>query len=445
MRRLHFTILIILLLVSEAFYLLLYSHLAERLFLFIVVSLVNSRMFVLAWLLIRKENIPSPKNFLLVLLLFGMMFRISLIFLKPIASDDIYRYIWDGKVQAYGINPYRYSPDDPALEGLRSTVLPEEINFPQLKTIYPPFAEWTFLLTYRLVGESLVGFKAVMLLAECITIFLLLLLLHELNIPQINIALYVLCPLPIMQFMVDGHLDAIGFPFLLLFILLWLRGKRLHSYIALGISVISKLFPVVFLPAVMSFEKGGRKLPAGLIPTGILVAAYLPYYLWNGSPLESFRLFSMNWASNGSVFEIIWSLVLNDQTAHVIATALLVTWLGYVAYCNKSIIEKIYLSLFGFFLLSSTVHPWYVAWLAVLLPLHLRWSGIAFVTLVNLAQVPLVEYVATGVWNQAPWMLLLEYLPVIGLFVWEGSNKEAHHSPIITCWADAETEMKESS
>ncbi|MBI3195669.1 MAG: DUF2029 domain-containing protein [Ignavibacteriae bacterium] len=419
MRRTHFTILIILLIISESLYLLLYSHLAERLLLFIIISLVNSFLFILAWMVIRKESIPSSRKFLLALIVFGLVFRVSLIFLKPIASDDIYRYIWDGKVHAHGINPYRYSPDDTALEDLHSAVLPEKINFPHLKTIYPPFAEWVFLLSYQLFNESLVGFKALLLLAECATIFLLLLLLRELKLPQKYIALYLLCPLPVMQFMIDGHVDAIGFPFLLLFILLWLRGKRLHSYIALGISIISKLFPIIFLPVVMNLEKGGRKLFAGLIPIGILIAAYVPYFLWDGSPLESFGLFSMNWASNGSVFAVIYSLVRNNQTAHIIAATLLVVWLGYMAYSKNPFIEKIYLSVFCFFLFSSTVHPWYVTWLAVILPLNLRWSGIAFVVLVNLAQIPLIEYVATGVWNQPAWMLLLEYLPIMVLFMWE--------------------------
>jgi hypothetical protein len=41
----------------------------------------------------------------------------------PRSSDDLYRYLWDGRVQAAGINPYRYVPAAPELAGLRDDVL----------------------------------------------------------------------------------------------------------------------------------------------------------------------------------------------------------------------------------------------------------------------------------------------------------------------------------
>jgi hypothetical protein len=407
------------LLLSEAAYLTLYSNLADRLLLFIVVSLFNSLVFVAMWAVIRRNDVPSSRYLLSLLIVFGLGFRISLIAVSPTASDDIYRYVWDGKVQAHGYNPYRYPPDSPALEALHSPSLPAEVNFPYLRTIYPPLAEWSFWLTYSLVGESISGFKAVALVAECVTIALLLSLLRVLSLPVKFIALYLLCPLPIMQFMVDGHVDAIGLPLLLSFVLLWTKGKKLPSYLALGMSIISKLFPLVLLPAVMSAEKGKNRILAAFIPIGLLVGTYLPYFLLNGAPLESFTLFSMNWASNASFFELAYMLLSNNHSARLVVMALLGLFLAYIYLSNRPMVQKLYLSVLGFFLLSPTVHPWYVTWLALLLPLTARWSGIAFVTLVNLAQVPLLEYVSTGVWSPAPGLLLLEYLPVIGLLLWE--------------------------
>src|SRR4029079_243666 len=67
----------------------------------------------------------------------GILFRAVLVPLAPRFSDDLYRYLWDGKVLLHGINPYRYSPTAPELAGLRAALWPL-INHPDLPTIYPP-------------------------------------------------------------------------------------------------------------------------------------------------------------------------------------------------------------------------------------------------------------------------------------------------------------------
>src|SRR6476469_7985410 len=112
-----------------------------------------------AWLSVRSKD---SRTLLVIGLVFGALFRLAIIFSPPYLSDDIYRYIWDGRVQASGINPYRYVPADPALSDLRDQKIYPSINRRDYAhTIYPPVAEVFFLLITR-ISESVTWMKAAM-------------------------------------------------------------------------------------------------------------------------------------------------------------------------------------------------------------------------------------------------------------------------------------------
>ena len=71
---------------------------------------------------------------------FAVILRVIMLLAPPTLSDDIYRYRWDGKVQASGRNPYAATPADPRLEELRDDEW-AQINYPRIRTIYPPLAQ----------------------------------------------------------------------------------------------------------------------------------------------------------------------------------------------------------------------------------------------------------------------------------------------------------------
>ena len=98
----------------------------------------------------------------------------------PLTSDDIYRYVWDGRVQLAGIDPYRFVPLDPALTFLRDAQLfppggPPAINRPGVHTIYPPGAQVLFTAVALLVPAPLgvAGLRVVAGSAVVITTVLL--------------------------------------------------------------------------------------------------------------------------------------------------------------------------------------------------------------------------------------------------------------------------------
>src|SRR5882724_6068237 len=108
---------------------------------------------------------------LLLGLIFAALFRLSIIFSPPYLSDDIYRYIWDGRVQSAGINPYRYIPADESLVDLRDDKIYPNINRRDYAhTVYPPVAEGTFLLITRF-SESVTWMKAAMVAFEAVAIW----------------------------------------------------------------------------------------------------------------------------------------------------------------------------------------------------------------------------------------------------------------------------------
>ncbi len=206
----------------------------------------SSLLFIFICLYILKHDIPA--KLILVLAAAGIALRIAFIPVHPVGSDDYYRYVWDGKVMAAGINPYAYAPDSPALNSLHSDILPKRVNFPGMKTIYPPLSEELFFVSYLIGGESFLGIKLLLLLFDLASILGLYLILKKLKLPVKNILIYILCPLPVFQFFIDGHVDGFGLPLLIFSLFFYLDNKKLLSYFFLGLSVCIKPLGLILLP-----------------------------------------------------------------------------------------------------------------------------------------------------------------------------------------------------
>ncbi len=86
---------------------------------------------------------------------------------------------------------------------------------------------------------------------------------------------------------------------------------------------------------------------------------------------------------------------------------------------RKDLLTKIYISVFLLFIFSPVVHPWYLTWLAVLLPFIPRRSGIAYVSLVSLTAFTVLNYQLYGIWKDYTIVMIAEYLPAISLFIYE--------------------------
>jgi alpha-1,6-mannosyltransferase len=238
---------------------------------FIKLALFQSLLYLIAaWLIVRN----SGARFTLVLvLLFAGIFRLSILFAPPYLSDDIYRYVWDGRVQAAGINPYRYVPADEHLQSLRDEEIYPKINRRDYaRTIYPPVAEAIFLLTTR-VSESVTWMKATMVGFEAIAIWALVQLLALCGLPRQRILIYAWHPLAIWEFAGSGHVDPIAIAFIALALLARRKNAEVATGVALACATLAKIFPIVLLPGL--YKRWSLKMPVAVAITILL--GYVPY------------------------------------------------------------------------------------------------------------------------------------------------------------------------
>lgn len=386
-----------------------------------VVYVAASLLFILLCRIVMKFDF-LPK-YVFAFIMAGLVLRLALMPVHPIGSDDYYRYLWDGKVIASGINPYSYAPTDTALASLHSQMLPGKINFGDMKTIYPPLAEILFYVAYEIGGESFLGIKALLLVFDLLTMFGIFLILRQLNLSPKNLLLYAFCPLPLVQFFVDAHMDGLGIPLLVFAILFYIKDKKLLSYLLIGLSVCIKPIGLILVPLLFFSEKKlADRLKVILVPAIVCAVFYIPF-ISTGSPFQALVTFTENWTFNGVVFDILNALVNDNQRTRIVCAILMMAFYTPVVLSRKDLLTKIYLSVFLLFIFSPVVHPWYLSWLAFLLPMKPKWSGIVFVGLISLTSFTLVTYQLSGIWRDYPAVLTLEYVPVLSLFVYEAIGK----------------------
>lgn len=228
-------------------------------------------------------NARSTHSTLIVVLSFGALLRLSLFFELPKLSDDIYRYIWDGRVQTAGINPYRYIPADPKLASLRDAQIYPHINRRDYApTIYPPMAQMIFLAIHRVTG-SIIGFKFCLLIFEAITVWALVRLLAGFGLPRERVLIYAWNPIVLWEFSGSGHIDAAMIAFVALALLARQARRDTLTGVLLGAAALTKFFPLVLLPAF--YRRWDWKMPVAAAATFYL--GYLPY-LGAGSHVMGF-------------------------------------------------------------------------------------------------------------------------------------------------------------
>ena len=189
-----------------------------------------------------------------VVLLLGAVMRVVTVLPPPLHSTDAYRYVWDGRVQAAGINPYRYLPAAPELAGLRDEGVGAGAVYPNINradtahTIYPPFAQAIFAAVAQL-WPSLYGVKAAMLAFDLLAVGAALLLLRTARLAPERVLIYAWNPLVLWEFAGGAHIDAAAVGLSALAILAAVRTRPALAGGALGLAILCKLLPAALFPA----------------------------------------------------------------------------------------------------------------------------------------------------------------------------------------------------
>lgn len=160
-----------------------------------------------------------------------------------------------------------------------------------------------------------------------------------------------------------------------------------------------------------------------VLPFIPLAVQFLPY-LFSADPFEGLAFFGTHWTFNGAVFEMLNIGIQDNQKTRLLCGLILAAGLMAAALRKRPLLPGAYDAVFLLLLFSPVVHPWYVAWLVVLLPLWPRWSGILYAATVSLTALTILEYQLTGNWIQPSWVLVVEYLPVVILWLYELRSRE---------------------
>ena len=207
----------------------------------------------------------------------GAALRLALLPSPPALSTDLYRYLWDGRVQAAGINPYAAAPADPSLAELRDPAVWGHVNRRGVRTIYPGGAEAAFVGAHTAGIRTPTGWKLLVVLADIATVVALVALLRRRGAPTRHALLYAWNPLPVLAFAGSGHLDALAVLPIVLAVAAWDADRPGVTGGLLGAAVAIKLYPLLLLPAFLRRRDQRWSPVTAALAVGVPVLAYLPY------------------------------------------------------------------------------------------------------------------------------------------------------------------------
>jgi len=415
--HLFFSILLILILLQTIF---LFNSGDIRLYSILFIS--SSLIYLIFIFLLNKCDVNQNQLFLVIGVL--LLFKILFINTEPIGSDDYYRYIWDGKVQVNGINPYLFSPEDSTLRFLHSELLPEKVSYPEIKTIYFPVSQWLFAISYQISGENAIGLKIFYLLFELLLLVSLFYLLKQFSINTKYILIYAALPLITFQFFIDAHIDIVGAAFLIASLTLYFYNKKLLSYVMLGLSISVKPTGLLLIPFLFQNEQRMyNKLKAVFVPLLIFILTFLPY-VFSATPIDTLINYTANWTFNGMVYNFLNIFFADNLTIRILCAILFLVVLLFLFTSKMDLIKKFYLSLFLLMIFSPVVHPWYLIWFAIFLPIVRSFSGIYLVAAVSLTSISVVGYQLNSTWQESTIVLLAEYIPLTLILLYEILNKK---------------------
>jgi alpha-1,6-mannosyltransferase len=397
----------------------------------------------------------------------ALVFRLTLLLTTPTLSDDVWRFIWDGRLANAGISPYALPANAPRLDAFDS---PQRalINNNWMASPYLPLAQALFVVVYRFAPDSAQAFQVAATTLDLLTAIVLTDLLRRLRLPATRVLIYLWNPLVVVEFAHGAHVvDALMI--CLMMAALWAlvaaatepqwavvtARSRLISAVALAGATLTKGLPALLLP-VVGRRWGWRNF---VVCAGLIAVASIALALGAGwgllGPLDgtglfgAIRIYAAYWNYNGGLYhwlevalsgyptpgavppEIVgWGPI---QAAKIISLGALSLVLagvwhrGLRVQDNLAMLRLALVPLTAYLLLATTVHPWYVALIAPLLPFlaprkgeatktgRFLVPGIYFCAIVALSY---LTYLDPAKPREYDAVRLLEYVPLYLMLIW---------------------------
>jgi alpha-1,6-mannosyltransferase len=360
----------------------------------------------IAYLFAIRELSSTPKfpnRVIVIALVLAALWHIPFLMMQPGSDDDIHRYLWDGRVQRLGYNPYIVIPSDPAFAGLH-TPETRTLNNPSVPSPYPAGAE-LFFRAVTAIHESIFMLKAAFVVCELAIVFILLDILRRSGQAAHWVLAYAWNPLLATAVAGSGHIDIVGVLLLLLSFAALKRRLRTLAALAFGLAVAVKFLPIVLLPL---YWRRVRMRDAALaaVVVGLL---YVPFFNHGKIPIGSLGTYVKTFRFNDPIFATFERVAAPPL---LVALAVLVGFL--TALWLRSRDQELSSESFAWpmaasLLCAPVVYPWYLLWL---LPFVRSASTVPIIIwTVSIIPTYYVWHLRTlgRPWIVPGWIMLLEY------------------------------------
>ena len=209
-------------------------------------------------------------------------------------SDDVNRYLWEGRLVRLGLSPYAAPADAPQFAALRDGTW-EGINHKDKLTVYPPLAELTFAALGAIADGPWI-FKLAFTLADLAVLPFLAALGGRTRLRWL--ALYALNPVPVLSFAGEAHFDSLMVLALVAAVWAWERGHRQWAWALLGVAVQMKV-AAVFLAWPFWAQGDARSRRRVSLFAAALVLPTLPFVATLPNLLRGLASFGGGTSGNG--------------------------------------------------------------------------------------------------------------------------------------------------
>ncbi len=360
----------------------------------------------LAYLLTIRELFSAPefpKHVILFGLALSALWHFQFLRMPPGVDDDIHRYVWDGRVQRLGYNPYIVVPSDLALAGLH-TPETRTLNNPEVPSPYPAGAQ-LFFRAVTSIHESTFALKVAFVICDFAIVFVLLDVLRRTRQGEHWVLAYAWHPLLAIEVAGSGHVDIVGVLLLLVSAASLVRRWRAVAAISFGLAVAVKFLPIVLLPL---YWKRVRLRDAALAAIGIALL-YAPFLNHGRIPIGSLGTYVQRFRFNDPVFATLERVAAPQFVAGL---ALLVGFLTAIWMRKKRAegsAEAFAWPMAASLFCAPVVYPWYLLWI---LP-FLRSTSTLPILVWTLSILPTyyVWHLRTvgRPWLVPDWIVILEY------------------------------------
>ena len=406
--------------------------------------LIYIALFVFAYKIIKSSGF----NFGL-LVIFSVLIRLLFLFATPNLSQDFYRFIWDGRMILEGFNPYLFTPDSFIENGEFPVTQAQELHngMGSLSashfTNYPPINQLFFTIAALFSGKSILGSVVVMrvliIAADIGTLYFGKKLLERLKLPSSRIFWYILNPFIIIELTGNLHFEGVMIFFLVWSLYLLHSGRWKFAAVVLACSISVKLIPLMLLPLFFNYFTKRKGDASTTLSITKLIAFYtiiaittlllfLPFFSMEfiTNYAKTVGLWFGNFEFNASIYylvrEIGYAITGYNEIAVIskvlpIISVLIILGFSFFKQNNNlpKLITSMVLVLTFYLLLSTTVHPWYLATLVILCV----FTNYKFPLVWSLAIVLSYLAYSNNGNSENLWIIGIEYLIVFSVLFWE--------------------------